>query len=227
MYSLWFTTPVSFAVGDYALAPPVQYSSFFHEMGHNFSLNSPAAFAYGDRTGDASNIYTEALAQILQHVTAYMLINNRNSLGLDDFTAKEIALNALSSMRTLRKSHEDWLAAGMKFSSWNDPATPEDDTVGPFMTVAYTFLKHAFNRQTGYRLPLRRMMRLLQCFNPDWYARYAQSGNSPDAEQFRATLMVAAVSYGLSSDLRDEFKAMHFPIGDDIYTEMLRAAETR
>jgi hypothetical protein len=226
MYSLWFTTPVSFGVGDYGLKTPIQYSSFFHEMGHNFNLNSPATFAYGGRaTGNASSIYTETLAQILQHATAYLLVNNRDYLGLDDFTAREIAINARSSMRNLRRYHDEWVAGGMKFASWNDPVTKEDETFGSFMTLAYKFIEHAENAGKGYRIPIKRMMLLLQRFSPDWRARYGQRENTPDAERFRATLMVAAASYGLSMDLRDEFRKMNFPVDDRVYMELTSIPE--
>lgn len=103
MYSLWFTTPVSFGVADYGFKPPIQYSSFFHEMGHNFNLNSPASYTYGGRaTGCASDIYTETLAQILQHATCYELINHGDFFGLDDFTRTELQISALHSMRLVK-----------------------------------------------------------------------------------------------------------------------------
>ena len=41
-YSLWFTDPVSFGVGDPFMLGNIDFSSLFHEMGHNFTLNTPS-----------------------------------------------------------------------------------------------------------------------------------------------------------------------------------------
>jgi hypothetical protein len=71
------------------------------------------------------------------------------------------------------------------------------------------------------------MMNLLQCFNDDWRIRWGQLENSAGAESFRATLMVAAISYGLRKDMRNEFKEMHYPIDDQVYSGLLQAAETK
>jgi hypothetical protein len=79
----------------------------------------------------------------------------------------------------------------------------------------------------GSRMPVKRLMSLLQCFNDDWRIRWGQQENSPGAESFRATLMVAAISYGLDTDLRQEFKAMHYPIDDKEFSEILQAAEVK
>jgi hypothetical protein len=40
------------------------------------------------------------------------------------------------------------------------------------------------------------------------------------AESFRATMMVAAVSFAHDRDLRDTFRALHFPIDDAVFSEL-------
>lgn len=49
MYSVWYTDPICFGVADYGFSGSIQWSSFFHEMGHNVTLNSPADFHWGFR----------------------------------------------------------------------------------------------------------------------------------------------------------------------------------
>ena len=141
MYSLWYTNPVSFASGDYGFQGTVGYSSFFHEMGHNFTLN--------------------------------------------------------------------------------DPATPQDETFDTFMTIAYQFCANAEKYGTGYRAPLKRMMALLEKFNPEWQVSYDPSHATAQADTFRATLMTAAMSYGFNMDLREVFRNLNFPISDDIYNSLM------
>jgi len=228
MNSHWDSTPVALEAGDYAFKPPIQYSSFFHEMGHNFNLNSPAGFRYGGRAnGCASSIYTETLAQIVQYATACALSNHRDLLGLDDFTVLELKVSATDHVRRLRDYHEKWVAKGMKFRSWDDSADCKEDVEGTFMTLAYKFVQQVELAGKGCRVPVKRMMNLLQCFNDDWRIRWGQLENSAGAESFRATLMVAAISYGLRKDMRNEFKEMHYPIDDQVYSGLLQAAETK
>lgn len=63
MYSIWYSSPVAFGSGDYGFQGTPQYSSFFHEMGHNFTLNFPATYYYGGKIdGNANAIYSETLA---------------------------------------------------------------------------------------------------------------------------------------------------------------------
>ena len=44
MYSIWYSSPVAFGSADYAFQGTPGYSSFFHEMGHNVTLNFPAGY---------------------------------------------------------------------------------------------------------------------------------------------------------------------------------------
>jgi hypothetical protein len=225
MYSLWFTSPVSFGAGDYAFGGAIQYSSLMHETGHNFTLNSPADYYYGGKIdGCANAIYSETMAQIFQHATAYEIINNAEFYGLSEDLVFEIECSAIFSMQIVRSEYEKYVDTGAHFYSWNDPSTPEDETFGTFMTIAYKFFEQAENSGEGYRIPLKRMMKLLQLFNVDLKNRYDSSHNTPEADAFRSTLMVAALSYGFSTDLRPDFEALNFPIDDATYNELITAA---
>ena len=221
MYSLWYTDPVCFGVGDYGFKGDVQWSSFFHEMGHNVTLNSPAKFHWGfKQDGPASTIYSETMAQIFQHATAYELVNQSEQYGLSRELAFDIARNAFATMRVVRRSFEDYRRDGCNFCSWNDGKTPRDPTFNTFMTIAYMFFGHAEKERSGYRQPINRLMGFLQHFNPEWEKAFSAHTNSPEAERFRATLMCAAVSHAFRQDLRQEFRELHLPIDDEAFRKL-------
>ncbi|MEK9135998.1 MAG: hypothetical protein AAB393_02645, partial [Bacteroidota bacterium] len=220
-YSLWYTDPVAFGVGDGFIQGGIDYSSLFHEMGHNFTLNTPAHFYYGERIGGNANaIFSESMAQIFQHATGYEVVNGYLAYGLSEDLMVEIRQQVVRTMKFVRSSYEDYLSDGSPYSSWNDPNTPDDETFGTFMTIAFKFCEHAETSGLGYRLPLKRMLELLQGFNDNWAQRYDRLNNTADADTFRATLLVAAISYGFSTDLRSEFRLLDFPISDQIYDEL-------
>lgn len=223
MYSLWYTSPVALAAGDSMWQGSIPWSSIFHEMGHDMTLNSPSSYFYGGKIdGNANAIFSESMAQIFQHATAYELINDAGTYGLGNDILFEIKQSAIQSMWIVRDAYDDYVSSGMRFSSWNDPATPTDETFGTFMTIAYRFFVHAENSELGYRIPLRKMMSLLQKFGETDKARYSQHSNTLTAETFRATLMVAALSYGFGEDLRTEFRDLEFPISDEVYNELIQ-----
>lgn len=222
MYSLWYTSPPSFALGDYGFQETLQYSSFFHEMGHNFTLNSPADYYYGGKIdGNANAIFSESMANVFAHTAAFDLLNSPSTYGFDSALAFEIEQSAIASIKITRGAYEEYLSGGKVFHSWNNPTTPDDETIGTFMTIAYQFCAHAEDSGQGYRIPAKRMMALLQHFNEEWKDLYDQFNNTFEAETFRATLMVAALSYAFSTDLRAEFRDLNFPISDAIYTELI------
>ena len=221
MHSIWFTDPVAFGVGDYGFTGNIQWSSFFHEMGHNVTLNSPAEFHWGfKQDGRANCIYSETMAQIFQHATAYELVNNPQTYGISRELAFDIAQSAYDSMYRLRRGYEDYLKNGRQFRSWKSAETEHDDTRETFKTIAYTFVKHAEAEGHGYRQPVKRLMEFLQRFNPDWEKGFSARKNSPEAEQFRATLMTAALSHAFQKDLRSEFRHLRFPIDDKVFQEL-------
>jgi len=228
MYSLWFTEPMAFGVGDGGLRGQIQWSSFFHEMGHNVTLNSPAKFHWGfKQDGPANAIYSETMAQIFQHATACELLNNARKYGLSDDLARDIEENATATMKGVRSSFESYKRNGCKFCSWNDAKTDWDGTFDTFMTVAYKFFEHAEKGGVGYREPTRGLMAFLQRFNPDWEKGFSAHTNSPAAERFRATLMVAALSHAFKTDLRQEFRELLFPIDDVIFRELRTASDAQ
>lgn len=174
MYSLWFTSPVSFGVGDYGFQGTIQWSSFIHEMGHNnFTLNTPYNYYYGGKIdGNANAIYSESMAQIIQHATAYEIINNSDYYGLSEDLTEDIKRSVISSIKIVRNAYENYLNTGKPFSSWNDPSTPEDETFDTFMTIAYKFFEHGENDGLGYKVPLKRMLTLLQTFDQNLATQY-------------------------------------------------------
>jgi hypothetical protein len=191
-------------------------------MGHNFTLNSPANYYYGGKIdGNANAIFSESMANIFAHTTAYDILNNPLAYGFDTYLALEIKQSAISSIMITRNAYENYLGTGKVFHSWNDLGVPGDETFDTFMTIAYKFCAHAEDGGLGYRIPLQKMMALLQHFNENWSNRYDQNNNTPEADTFRATLMVASLSYAFSTDLRAEFKDLNFPIDDDIYNELI------
>jgi hypothetical protein len=227
MYSLWYTDPVCLGVGDYGFKGEIQWSSFFHEMGHNVTLNSPAKFHWGFRQdGPANTIYSEVMAQIFQHATAYELVNYRDKYGISRDLAFDIARSARASMYIVRRSYEDYQRNGCHFCSWNDSKTEYDDTFNTFMTIAYKFFEHAEKDQRGYRQPVKRLMAFMQRFNPEWEKGFSARSNSPQAERFRATLASAALSYAFNRDLRQEFRELLFPIDDAVFRELIASGAT-
>jgi len=222
MYSVWYTDPVCLASGDYGFTGDIEWSSFFHEMGHNVTLNSPADYYWGfKQDGPANTIYSEALAQIFQHATAHELVNHRDKYGIGRDLAFDIARSARSSMDVVRRSYEDYRRNGCRFSSWNDDETEQDDTFGTFMTIAYKFFEHAEKDERGYREPVKRLMAFLQRFNPEWEKAFSARSNSPQAERFRATLACAALSHAFEEDLRQEFRDLLFPIDDEVFRQLM------
>jgi len=113
-------------------------------------------------------------------------------------------------------------SANVHFASWNNPATPIDETLPTFFTIAYRFLA-ADPDGTHYRVATKRLMFFLQHWNPDWEQRFSPHVNSAEAETFRASLMVAAVSYGTGKDLRPEFRALGFPVDTAVCDELTAA----
>ena len=227
MYSLWYTDPVAFAAADYAFRGDPQYSSFFHEMGHNVALNTPANFRFGGKIdGRANAIYSETMAQIFQHATAFEIINNAETYGLWDALRDDIIDNAMAIYDGAGDTYRSYVSRGCPFDSWNDPAPDDDANVfDTFVTISFVFCQHA-EQAGGFREPLKRMMRLLQTFDESMQVKYSQFANSPDAETFRATLMVAAMSYAFTTDLRSEFRSLGFPISDEEYDTLIAQARS-
>lgn len=219
-YSLWYTRPVSFGVGPgFLKGSSSDFSSMYHEMAHNLTLNFPAKFNYGGKVdGLANAIYSEAIAQIFQHATGYEVINKYKDYGLDETMLTRLKANFSGTMTNTRGFYDQYLKGGKAFASWNNPTTPVDETLYTFGTVAYKFCDYAEQQGKGYRQPLKRLMQFLGRFNADWQKRYDQFNDTPAANSFRATLLVAAMSYAFEKDLRSDFLALNFPVSDTDWT---------
>jgi hypothetical protein len=218
-YSIWFSDPVAFGAGDNYLKGGVGYSSLFHEMGHNLTLNTPAGFYYGGRIdGPANAIFSETMAQIYQHAAGWVLLNGRTLYDVNPDMAFEIQNSVYESVGILRYYHDQYISAGKPFTSWNDP--PTDAALQTFMTLGYKFCEQAETSGMGYRAPLKRMMHLLQLFDQGLMDKFDQGNNTKAADTARATLMVAAMSYGFLTDMRDEFRDLNFPIDDGFYASL-------
>jgi hypothetical protein len=219
MYSLWFTNPVSFAVGGEGFRFPSGVMGMFHEMGHNVSLNSPAGFQFGGRIdGNANAIFSETMAQIFSYVTAYDLIRDGENYGLDCAVRQEIATMADRDAGRARFTYEQYISGGLNFTSWNDPESEEDDTFLTFGTLAYIFLTHTADAHPVKAL--QETMALLQTFDAELLAAYDPAHDTEAADTFRSTLMVAAISEGFDLDLRNEFRELGFPIDDATYSSL-------
>ncbi|MBN1574945.1 MAG: T9SS type A sorting domain-containing protein [Chitinispirillaceae bacterium] len=220
-YSIWYSSPVAFGVGDAFLRESIGYSSLFHEMGHNVTLNSPAKYYYGGKIdGCANAIFSETMAQIFQHAAGFQIINDYQFYGLSEDLMFDMRSSVVSSIALVRSSYERYLSDGKKFVSWNDPGTSTDESFTTFMTMVYKFCEQAEKTGQGYKTPLKKMMKLLDGFNTSWLQRYDPQHNSTAADTFRATLMVTAVSYAFGKDLRADFRNLNFPVSDKIYNEL-------
>jgi hypothetical protein len=215
-YSLWFTRPVSFGSGDgFLKGTDSDFSSLYHEMGHNMTLNFPANFIFGGKIdGNANAIYSETMAQIFQYSVGYEIINNYKTYGLDEVFLSKFKTNFFNGIVNLRKNFDDYVKAGMPFTTWNIPSTPHDETLLTFLTTAYKFYEQAELQNNGYRVPIKRLTQFLNRFNAEWQRRYDQNNNTPEANAFRATMMVAAMSHAFQKDLRADFRALNFSISD-------------
>lgn len=216
--SLWFTKPVSTAANPAYLSDPSGIGSLFHEMGHNITLNSPARYRFGGKTdGPMSTIVSETLAQIMQHATAYELLNHPGQYGLPADVTEAVKRSAQEAFGVTSRAYREYVAKGCPYATVQSGESGEPDrTFGTFMAVAYEFVRMADERR-DFRKPLQRMMALLQTFNERDHRRF----QAHDSEAFRGTFMVAALSYGFNTDERPVFRHRGFPVDDSIYRELI------
>jgi hypothetical protein len=214
--SQWYSDPPSFECHPGYLVGEVDFSSLFHELGHSMTLNSPAKYRIGGKIDSPmSGAVSEALANFFQHATIYRILNTEGHWGLSDGFCALVREAGIRSIGVVRNAHKAYLSEPDGYTMYNDPATPRDETFNTFMTVVYVFCSLA-EEHRDYRTPLKRTMRLLQTFNEADEARFLDREN----EGFRATLMVAAMSYGFDTDLRERFRKLHFPVSDAVYEEL-------
>ena len=68
------------------------------------------------------------------------------------------------------------------------------------------------------------MMKLLQLFDSSMLTSYAPTENTEAAATFRSTLMVTALSYAFSQDLRSEFESLNFLIDNYAFEQLYEMA---
>ena len=223
----WYTTPMSVAFSSDILAPVgpsyLHWHILFNEPGKDVTLNSPVSLTYGGHTdGGASEIYSETMGDIFGYAAGCELISNAASYGIGDEVAADIENAMLPGAASLQSTFNAYVAAGAPFCSWNNGGP--DPTVGTFTTLAWKFIEHAELQGLGYRTPAKRLMKLLQMFDPAMLTCYAPQRDTQAAATFRSTLMVAALSYAFSQDLRSEFRSLNFPIDDQTFEQLLSMA---
>jgi hypothetical protein len=126
----------------------------------------------------------------------------------------------IRTIKIVRNGYDQYIFNNKPFASWNDPSTPEDETMLTFLTIAYKFCEHAENSGDGYMIPLKRMMTLLQGLCQEWAVAYDPLHNTAAADSFRATLMVRALSEAFQTDLKDEFRDLNFPVSNQVYNAL-------
>ena len=223
--SYWFTTPLAVGSGSTLIGPSPQWNQLFKEIGEDTTLNSPANLTYGGNTsGPASEIYSETMGNIFAYASGCQLISNAATYGIGKDVTTDITNSMVGGAAELQQAFNAYVAAGAQFDSWNPGTGKTDPTLGTTSTLSWKFIEHAEQQGQGYQIPLNRMMSLLQMFNPSMLAAYAPQSNTQEAATFRSTLMVTALSYAFSEDLRAEFEALNFPIDDATYEALYQLA---
>ncbi len=225
--ALFYASPPAIASGDYQLTGSFKWSVFIHEAAHNFQLNSPADFCFGCKVDGRGGYYLwEGVARIFQCAAACELINGGERYGLGQELSSDIGQSTIDMLKEIRGHYEDYLRTGMPFRSYEDPATSERETYDTFCTLATLFVLHAEEEDLGYRVPVKRMMKLLQTWDQAAFDKYDSKHDTPEASAFRSTFMVAALSFAFRRDLRSEFRALNFPITDADYEDLWQKADT-
>ncbi|MCC6794301.1 MAG: hypothetical protein IT366_04225 [Candidatus Hydrogenedentes bacterium] len=214
--SFWYTQPPTFTAHPDYLAGEIYFSSLFHEAGHIMTLNCPASFRMGGKIdGNMNAIFSEGLAGVFQHATAYEILNTKGRFGLPEDVLSMIKFDAIKTVVVARQSYARVFNGDSVVTTYNDPNTVDDETFNTFLTVVYVFVDLA-ETQGNFRKPLQRTMELFETFNQSDATKYQQ----PDNESFRSTYWVAALSYGFKTDLRDRFRDLGFPVKNKIYREL-------
>jgi hypothetical protein len=223
-FSIWSSYPVGIGISgqwEHALRKDVAWLVFLHEMGHNFTLNTPPRLILGGNTdGPGSTVLTESLATIFSIVTALEMSNNHSSYGIPEEIASRMKQQCIQDVAHIRTVHEQCLQK-RPFKFWHRGEIDGEATGWTVSTIIYKFLSHAENQGQGYRTPVKRMLRVIQTFDESLKQRYDQFHDTPEASTFRSTFVVAALSYAYSQDLRAEFRALNFPDSDTVYEELL------
>jgi hypothetical protein len=226
LYTVWFSNPPVIAVpGSSFSASSTSASLILHEIGHQFDLNSLHFTSTFNVDGQANGILTESLASIVHYATAYDLLNNSQAYGIPGDFALGLASETLNLFGGIKSSYDSYVAGGKNYTSWGNTIIQPDPTLGTINTLAYKFVEHAEAAGQGFLSPVIRMTHLLEQFKSGDMSSYSPGADSPAAETFRASLMVAALSYAFGQDLRTEFRDLNFPISDSVYGDFLSRAD--
>ncbi len=218
--SYWYTTPMSAGFSSSVADPPMWYI-LFNEIGKDTTLNTPVSFPYGGNTdGNASEIYSETMGDIFSYASGCQLISNAASYGIGPDVTSDIGNSMLAGAANLRGTFNAYVAAGVPFSSWNPYNGGPDPTLGTLTALSWKFIEHAEMQGLGYQTPVNRLMTLLQQFDASMLASYAPASNTQAAATFRSTLMVTALSYAFSEDLRSELESLNFPIDNETFNQL-------
>jgi hypothetical protein len=221
----WFTTPMAVGYGASLLNAPIGWYILLNEIGKDTTLNTPTSLTYGGNTdGNASEIYSETMGDVFSYASGCQLVSNPSTYGLDPAVAVDIGNNMLSGAALLQQAYNNYVAAGAPFNSWNPYNSEPDPTLGTISTLAWKFIEHAEQQGQGYQVPTQRMMKVLQMFDSSMLASYAPADDSPAAATFRSTLMVTALSYAFSQDLRNEFGSLNFPMDNTTFEQLYEMA---
>jgi hypothetical protein len=223
-YCFWYTTPMSVGYGPTVVNPPMWYI-LFNEIGKDTTLNTPVSFPFGGHTdGNASEIYSETMGDIFSYAAGCQLVSNPASYGIGPDVASDIRNSMLAGAAALQATFNAYVAAGAPFSSWNPYNGGPDPTLGTLTALSWKFIEHAELRGLGYQTPVTRLMKFLQMFDAGMLASYAPQSDTEAAATFRSTLMVTALSYAFSEDLRSEFESLNFPIDDETFQQLYEMA---
>ncbi|MBU1734107.1 MAG: hypothetical protein KJ692_02595 [Verrucomicrobia bacterium] len=213
----WFSHPPSITCYPDYLGKSIIFSSLFHELGHNITLNTPRRDRLGGKIdGPMNAVFSEALANIFQHATVFDILNTPGNFELSDDILAMIRESGETSAVFVTRGYHALREGHAQVATYNDPQTSADETFDTFMTVAYVFMALAEERK-DYGRPLARTMRVIQTFGPEDHTRYQNRSN----EAFRTTFWVAALSYGFNIDLQARFRQLGFSVDERCYKELM------
>ncbi len=224
--SFWFTSPPAILLDDFGQHGWVDYGVLFDELGQGFTLNTPSDFVFGNNIdGNYNFMYRKGMALIFSLGAAWELINNQEFFGLCDAATLEIYYNIKDDYRFLHEVYLDYIIGGRDFTGWNYSPVNHKNTLDTYLVICYKFCSHAAQEGIGYKIPIQRMMKLLQLFNEEMRIRYNLDENTPDTDAMVATFLVTAMSYAFEKDLRQEFRDLNFPINDGFYDTLFEMVE--
>jgi hypothetical protein len=173
----------------------------WHEMGHNFTW---ASVRFG-QLYQGSVLYSEAMATLAMMYAEYRIVNEPGHFGLGDITAASVGGNSYGAFGFNRRVFlleglKNYETAGANFQKMD--ANILD---GIFFKLAETYSWDIFPRLFKIFLPADTPWGLFDQAN---------------TEVKKHTVTICALSIAAGVDLREQFKAWHFPIDDTFYEQI-------